>query len=37
MPSSTKAADLKADIYVIVQTGGKVEIDVPEDFIPKAW
>ncbi|MDR0651795.1 MAG: hypothetical protein LBG12_00670 [Synergistaceae bacterium] len=37
MPSTVKTAALKAGIYVITQTGDTVKIDVPEDFIPRAW
>jgi hypothetical protein len=37
MPKSVRAAALKAGFYVITQTGDTVKIDVPEDFIPKAW
>jgi hypothetical protein len=37
MPDAVRAAALKAGLYVIIQTGDTVKIDVPEGFIPKTW
>jgi hypothetical protein len=37
MTDSAKTAALKAGMYVIIQTGDTVKIDIPEDFVPKAW
>jgi hypothetical protein len=37
MSDTVKTAALKAGMYVITQAGDTVKIDVPEDFIPKAW
>jgi hypothetical protein len=37
MPSSVKAAALKAGLYVVTQTGDTVKIDIPEGFKPKEW
>jgi hypothetical protein len=37
MPDSVRTAALKAGLYVIIQTGDTVKIDVPEGFIPKTW
>jgi hypothetical protein len=37
MPDKVKTATLKAGLYVIIQTGDTVKIDIPEGFKPKAW
>jgi hypothetical protein len=37
MPSDVKTAALEAGLYVIVQTGDTVKIDIPKGFAPKAW
>ncbi|MDR1579336.1 MAG: hypothetical protein LBS35_03185 [Synergistaceae bacterium] len=37
MTDSVRNAALKAGMYAITQTGDTVKIDIPEDFIPKAW
>jgi chromosome segregation ATPase len=35
--SKVRGYALKAGLYVIVQTGDTVKIDVPEDFVPRRW
>jgi hypothetical protein len=37
MDDSVRNAILKAGMYVITQAGDTMKIDVPEEFIPKAW
>jgi hypothetical protein len=37
MLPSVKALALKAGLYVLVQTGDTMKIDVPDNFTPKTW
>jgi hypothetical protein len=37
MSDAVKSAALKAGMYVITQAGDTMKIDIPEDFVPKAW
>jgi hypothetical protein len=37
MTDTVHAAALKEGLYVIAQSGDTVKIDVPGDFIPRAW
>ncbi|MDR3165167.1 MAG: hypothetical protein LBU13_06280 [Synergistaceae bacterium] len=37
MSDTVKTAALEAGLYVIIQTGDTVKIDIPEGFIPKTW
>jgi hypothetical protein len=35
--SKVRGYALKAGLYVIVQTGDTVKIDVPDGFVPRRW
>jgi hypothetical protein len=37
MSDNIKAAAIEAGLYVIIQTGDTVKIDIPKGFIPKTW
>jgi hypothetical protein len=37
MSKSVKQSALKAGLYVIVQTGDTVKIDIPDGFTPREW
>jgi hypothetical protein len=36
-PESVKRAALKAGLYVIVQSGDTMKIEVPNGFVPREW
>ena len=36
-PKEAKIAAIKAGLYVIVQSGDTMKLDIPDDFVPKEW